>query len=235
MFADDLPFDILDIKNDIRKLKGRKLELISERKEIQNEIEVYETKRNALRQELNILGPLEELQFDNGESMAECMVTDPASDKRHAEMDRKLELQILNSDIRAALVSLEADAIRCELNTSQLQIAVTASSHQFDANSLSFLLKSRDEIENDISTGILSHQKLKQTFSRDVESRRREKSHLSADIGRLHEEIGAVMDEMDIVRDTIGKSVREANTTQARIDMLTKMEHDLNEQIQQLF
>lgn len=235
MFADDLPYDILDIKNDIRKLKGRKLELISERKEIQNEIDVCETKRNALRQELNILGPLEDLQFDNGEILADTVGTDPATDQRHAEMDRKLELQILNSDIRAALVSLEADAIRCELHTSQLESAANASSHHFDTSSLSFLLKSRDEIENDISNGILSHQKLKQSFSRDVELRRREKSQLSADIGRLSEELSAVVDEIDVVRDTVAKAVRAADSTQARIDMLTKMENEMRGLIEQFW
>lgn len=230
-----LPYDILDLKDEIKKLRIRKTELISERSIIQNEITVFDNLRNTLQQEQNILSPLDELRFVGDDDANVNVSSDPNTDRRHAETDRKLELQILNSEIRAALGSLEAEAIRCELQTHKLQVSAESSSYNFskdNKNNLTFLLKSREEIEKDIINGMTARQQLSQALSREVEARRQEKTALSADIGRIREEISLVMDEQDILKETTNKSMREVTTIQTRLNMLTKCERELLEQIQ---
>ena len=230
-----LPYDILDLKDEIKKLKIRKTELINERLTIQKEITVYDNHRNTLQQEQNILTPLDELRFVGDDDANINVSSDPNTDKRHAETDRKLELQILNCEIRAALNSLETEAIRCELQTHKLQVSAEASSYNFskdNKNNLTFLLKSKEEIENDITNGITARQQLSQALSREVEARRQEKTALSADIGRIREEISLVLDEQDILKETTDKSMREVNAIQTRINLLTKCERELLDQIQ---
>jgi hypothetical protein len=241
----DLPYDILDIRDEIKKLKLRKLQLIADRKGIQEEIDSYDVKRNALRQELNVLEPLDELRFAEQDDTGggDPSGGDPASsdaaatEKRHAEMDRKLELQILNAEIRTTLTALEQEAIRCELQTHTLQQAAEASmAHGMNdsAGQFNFLLKGRDDLENDIAMGYDARQKLQQTLSREVETRRREKAALSAEIGRLREEVSAVLDEHDVLKETTSKLVRDTNAVQARIDLLTRSERDLMQQLAEL-
>ena len=244
----DLPYDVLDIRDEIKKLKLRKLQLIADRKGIQEEIDSYDARRVALRQELNVLEPLDELRFaeqdDTGGGGGGGGVGDPdpassdaVTDKRHAEVDRKLELQIINAEIRTTLTALEQEAIRCELQTHTLQQAVDASmAHGLNDNagSFSFLLKSRDDLENDIVAGYEARQKLQQTLNREVETRRREKAALSAEIGRLREEVSAVLDEHDVLKETTSKLARDTNAVQARIDLLTRSEHDLMQQIAEM-
>ena len=230
-----LPYDILDLKDEIKKLKIRKTELIQERTTIQNEITVFDNLRNTLQQEQNILSPLDELRFVGDDDANVNVSSDPNTDKRHAEMDRKLELQILNQEIRGALSSLEAEAIRCELQTHKLQVSAESSSYNFSKdskNNLAFLLKSKEEIEQDITNGINARQQLTQALNREVEARRQEKTALSADIGRIREEISLILDEQDIVKETTNKSLREVSTLQTRINMLTKCEQELLDQIQ---
>lgn len=230
-----LPYDILDLKDEIKKLKIRRTELIQERTTIQNEITVFDALRTTLQQESNILSPLDELRFVGDDDTNTNGSADPNTDKRHAEMDRKLELQILNSDIRAALAGLEAEAIRCELQTHKLQVSAEASSYNFskdNINNLTFLLKSKEEIENDITNGITAREQLSQALSREVEARRQEKTALSADIGRIREEISLILDEQDILKETTNKSLREVTTLQSRINVLTKCENELLDQIQ---
>ena len=230
-----LPYDILDLKDEIKKLKIRKTELINERTTIQNEITVFDNLRTTLQQEQNILSPLDELRFVGDDDANANVSSDPNTDKRHAETDRKLELQILNGEIRAALSSLEAEAIRCELQTHKLQMSAESSSYNFskdNKNNLTFLLKSKEEIENDIVNGINARQQLTQALNREVEARRQEKTALSADIGRIREEISLILDEQDILKETINKAQKDVNVVQTRINMLTKCERELLDQIQ---
>ena len=98
-------------------------------------------------------------------------------------MNRKLELQILNSEIRAALPGLEKAAARSEINVHMKEKAAKSCGIEFDKIP-SLFVKSSAELEIDIERGIKEKARLKEILNNDVENLRKEKRMLTNEIGK---------------------------------------------------
>ena len=106
----------------------------------------------------------------------------PIADKVHFDMDRKLELQILNSEIRGALHGLERIAVQLELGVHKEERIVERSVTKL-LNIPAVFEKSTADFSYDIEDGIEAKMKLKNIMSLEVENKRKEKKMLTTAIG----------------------------------------------------
>lgn len=110
---------------------------------------------------------------------------DPIDDKIFFEMNKKLELQILNNEIRLALPGLEREAVRTEMNVHGVEkISENSVSKLKDIPPL--FLFCVEEIEERIKEGNEGKIRLKMILQDEVENMRREKRRLTDEIGKLN-------------------------------------------------
>ena len=99
-------------------------------------------------------------------------------------MNKKLELQILNNEIRLALPGLEREAVRTEMNVHGVEkISENSVSKLKDIPPL--FLFCVEEIEERIKEGNEGKIRLKMILQDEVENMRREKRRLTDEIGKL--------------------------------------------------
>ena len=98
-------------------------------------------------------------------------------------MNRKLEFQILNAEIKAALPGLEKAAIQAEINIHAGEKAVTSKGTIHIQKIPSLFYKSSQELELEIDDGMKAKMRLKDILNGDVENLRKEKRTLTNEIG----------------------------------------------------
>ena len=108
--------DDVVLRDQIRALKAQQLSIKEEKMKHEKSIQSSEMKCNALKMEANILMALDEVRFQEIEdSVASHSIhEDGLFNRQFIERNLKLELQILNAELRQALPKLEREAIRAE-------------------------------------------------------------------------------------------------------------------------
>ena len=106
-------------------------------------------------------------------------------EKLFNEMNRKLEFQILNAEIKAALPGLEKLATQAEINIHTGEKAADLKGIIDIQKIPSLFYKSSQELELDIEDGIKAKMRLKDILNGDVENLRKEKRMLTNEIGEL--------------------------------------------------
>ena len=106
-------YDIPELKEQIRKLKARRLELNAEKSQLELDLQELDKKALTLRSEINVLGAFDDAKYEDN-SDGNKNEEDVALDKKFYEANRKLEISILNVEIRNALPNLEKEALACE-------------------------------------------------------------------------------------------------------------------------
>eukprot|EP01041_Mallomonas_annulata_P010771 gene10771-22496_t len=104
-------YDTIELRDQIRKLKIHRGDLISESKLLEQEISTLEDRCSSLRSELNVLYPVDQVRVH--EVPPEVDNVD-ISDKKFFEANMKLEIKIITADIRSSLPALEAEALMWE-------------------------------------------------------------------------------------------------------------------------
>jgi hypothetical protein len=148
----------------------------------------------------------------------------------HFDMDRKLELQILNSEIRGALQGLERTAIQLELGVHKEERIVERSVTKL-LNIPEIFEKTIADFSNDIEDGIDAKLKLKNLMSLEVENKRKEKKMLTTAIGKLREQIEDIREIKEMQKRNREKANLNLKNELNRIEILKKEEHKLNELI----
>lgn len=101
--------DIIAIKDEIKRYKARSIELEKENRRISAELSDVGARNAALKTEFGILACMEEIRFhDNVLDAAEA--GEIVFDKKFREANMKLEIQILNDEIRQVIPKLEQEA-----------------------------------------------------------------------------------------------------------------------------
>jgi hypothetical protein len=145
-------------------------------------------------------------------------------------MDRKLELQILNSEIRGALQGLERAAIQLELGVHKEERIVERSVTKL-LNIPEIFEKTTADFSNDIEDGIDAKMKLKNIMSLEVENKRKEKKMLTTAIGKLREQIEDIREMKEMQKRNREKANLNLKNELNRIEILKKEENKLNELI----
>jgi len=114
------PYDLEDVKTQIRQLRATKLQQQQERDLLENETSTLQAKLESIKQQLNIETVTDELRFVGSDVFNDPINDDTHPDDDHIDVKRfkmlneKLEKQILNQEIRQNLAKLESMALHSE-------------------------------------------------------------------------------------------------------------------------
>lgn len=139
MSLENVVYDSLELKSMIKKLKMNKNELLSEQQSLQKELNILSSEYLIKKQNVISLEIDDEIKlFESDDTIT--------LDKKFYDLEKKLELQILNPEIKLLLPKLEQDAIYWEQqmyeiekqtkkaidNVSQLPIHLTKSTKELE-------------------------------------------------------------------------------------------------------
>ena len=111
--------DVIAIRDEIKRYRARSSELEKENKRISAELQDTCRRNTSMKTEFNILTCMEEIRFhDNMLDAVEA--GDIVYDKKFREANMKLEIQILNDEIRNVIPKLEQEAAANEGATKRL-------------------------------------------------------------------------------------------------------------------
>jgi hypothetical protein len=107
--------DDVVLRDQIKALRAQQLSMREEKIRVEKSIQASELKCNALKMEANILAALDEVRFQEVEEpVSSHSALDDGFTRQFIERNLKLDLQILNAELRQALPRLEKEAIRAE-------------------------------------------------------------------------------------------------------------------------
>ena len=146
--------DVLAVKDEIRKYKARLQEVERDNKALSAELTSLTERNSIIQTQQRILTCMEEIRFHEDSSEIEVF------DKKFREANAKLEISILNEEIRAALPKLEAEAAKHEqqiklysrkLKDQDAEMALIPEQYLVDSQRISaqvaVLKKKRDDLQ----------------------------------------------------------------------------------------
>lgn len=190
--ADTAVYDAADLKEKIRRLRATRAELEQDRKTMEEESLRYENMLTSLRQELNIIGNIDTLQCHASDEFTEEF--NPEAMKKFKIMNDKLEMKILNQEIRTALPQLERDAKSWEVKSKGKLKSITKN----EKNQMLFpsmMLNSQAEIEEQIGMVLDEKYKVKSLVTHDLAVKKKEKAELCTEIANLRRRLSVLTEE----------------------------------------
>lgn len=152
----------------------------------------YENMLASLRQELNIIGNIDTLQCHASDEFTEEF--NPEAMKKFKIMNDKLEMKILNQEIRTALPQLERDAKSWEVKSKGKLKSITKN----EKNQMLFpsmMLNSQAEIEEQIGMVLDEKYKVKSLVTHDLAVKKKEKAELCTEIANLRRRLSVLTEE----------------------------------------
>ena len=208
---------VIDLRAEPQKLYG-------EGKSLDADIKDYESTSSSLKQQYNIIGAAadisgwdDQLNFDADGDPKD--VTIPEADKKWLEANRKLEVKILNDEIRSVLGRLEKEALTYESNIFAIEkAALQAEEKQKLLPAL--LNKSSSELEEEMGLIIEKRLKVKTMMKRESESAQKEKLALLNRVSLLREQLCSLVDERESLKASCFGLSTTLATEQSRIEYL---------------
>jgi hypothetical protein len=220
------PYDFIRLRDEVQLLRKKRSQLIAEQGNLRREILQNEEFMNANRQQLNILQPIDEIRQHGGDLDNIGVSPETSDDLSLISKDRKLEIEILNTEIRAALVQLESEALSWELKAHKIFKSLNSkvkSTAGFLSNA-SFITKSAEEIEDNITFGIGARLKLNLLLARELDAKKAEKRDISNEIARVRTELSAAMEEISGKSSMAADIHSNVKVEDARIEILREQE-----------
>lgn len=226
-------YDAEELRKLIKDAKIQVIALEKDQEALENENAQYEEQCARLQQEFNILSALAEAQtldaLEGGGGGSGKDEGDAQQQKKWAEMERKLEVQILNQEIRAVLPKLDADALRAELSIHGLEKKAAVATQGQDtttAVATSMFQKSLDELEDDMGRTVEERVKLRAKMALDADAKRKEKTALVGKITMLRDQLYSLIEERESLREAAKNTSLGLHGEEARIQgLLDKHEH----------
>ena len=189
-------YDAHDLKDQIRKLKGIRVQLESEKAALEEEAAKGEIKLTALKQEYNLLAPTDEIRFTGDDSEGGDIAL--IDNKRFKQLNQKLDMQILITEIRAALPQLEAEVAKWESKVKGTTKTATRSEKE-EQKYPPLLLKTADEIDDIIGSKFDEQFQLKAQITSDLNNLKQIKQRLSNEIAHARRSLSALYDEKELI------------------------------------
>lgn len=224
MHNENLPiYDKLDIKNEIKKYKQQLLLLQSENQSLTSQIQILTEEATKLRSEKNSIEHNEQLMLAPSDDI-NCFV----NHDKFTEWNAKLELKILNIDIKSRLKELETQAQTVE------KLAWGSSKNAKLSQSViisDFLLSSRDEMRQEIDNVETSLAHLQQVIRDDLQTSEIEKSSISREVSKLRRQLNDKKAEKDDYDENLRKYRQKFLEEEAKVDWLIRKQESLKHSI----
>jgi septal ring factor EnvC (AmiA/AmiB activator) len=190
--AENGVYDVADLKEKIRRLRATRTALEDERRQLEADSAQLESQLASLRQELNIIGKVDKLQCAATDEFTE--ETNPESMKKFRIMNDKLEMKILNQEIRLALPQLEKEVKAWEAK-SKGKMKSTLRNEKVQLQFPSMVLKSAEEIEEQIGQVLEERYRVKALVTNDIAARKKEKVEICTEIANLRRRLSVLSEE----------------------------------------
>lgn len=220
-------FDSIELKSEIRKLRARKIDLEQERKELESAIADGEERLINLRKQSNIALVSREIEWQSDCPDSEI---DSETDKRLQEMNLKLELQILNAELKKVLPSLEARALKCESQVHQIEKKSQKASEKVAKIPTTFL-KTKGEIEQELEKVHNECAELRSMMNLEVEAKKLEKISICSTIKTLRKSAREADDETNNLYMQSVMAKLRLDAEESRIEFLIKEQEQLRSSI----
>lgn len=240
--------DLHDVKSEIKRMKGKKSQLDVDKRYLEEEIEKASAKMVGLKKELSVLKPMDEVRLFQDEGVNEGVGntlfnvdgsittgSKQAKDIRNFQlmcntMNAKLELQILNEEIRACLPKLEKEANMWEAQSQSTKKSASKSSKSHDKCESS-LIKSAEETEQLIGEQLDIRFQLKAQIAKEVEMKKHLKNQITQEVATLRRSISKLLDTKDSITSSHGTYEAELMCEEARLKLLAQEHHQLRTEL----
>ena len=221
-------FDTIDLKNQIKAAKAQLIILDLENQKLQQKLTIETSKSEDLRSEYNNIQHNEALIYIDNDIIAGQQEVFPENDK-FTEQHTKLELQILNDNIKQNLIKLESTAKKLEKEAHITDKTI----HKLNQNSftMNFMLKSINELEKEIK----QYKTMKDELTHQINEKNSillcEKSKNNRKISKLRSEIEDLINQNEIYRNNTEKYKINYLSKQYLIDYLLLLHNNLRTNI----
>ena len=198
---DEPHHDVEALRKLVADLKAESQQLSNEMSALEVERKEFEASTSALKQEFNIIGVTADISgWDDTLDTSDGVPSDvDGEDKKWFEENRKLEVKILNEEMRGVLQKLEKDALTYESNIFAIEKkALLAQERQKLLPSL--LNKSSSELEEEMGIIIEKRLKVKATMKLQADAAAKEKSRLLNSVSRARERLCSLVDEREALK-----------------------------------
>jgi len=249
--ADKKIYDVEALKEQLIALRLQRMDVRKQRALIQKDVEELEEAIKPLKQQYNIFTQLNELRFavdedqsgggnDDGgdckeeDAVATGAVSGPAklADSRFKLLDRKLEVQMLNQDIKSVLGTLEKTALELEALIYPLEKEAKSAQESL-GNIPEILCSTAEEIDAKIGDCVEARLLAKSAAQQDAVEAERKKMSMASDILRARETLSMLMDERECMKQAGERVSRAFLSEQATIRKLTEQSNELRERVGQ--
>lgn len=238
-------FDLHDVKDEIKKWKLKKSQLDEDKHFLNEEIEKANAKLSGLRHELNILKPIDEVRLfqDEGSGVGNTLFdidtrnggSRNAKDIRNFQlncntMNAKLEMQIINEEIRAVLPKLEAEVALWENSAKDSKKSASKSGKSHD-QLVSNLIKPVAEIEQLIGEQLDVRFQLKAQIAKDLEMKKHAKNQVVQEVAGLRRSISQLLDAKESLTNSAPEYLAELLCEEERVLLLTQEHHHFRSEL----
>lgn len=189
-------YDAEDLKERIRSLRSARSQIDTERKQLEDELIFYERKFASLKKELNIIECTDDLRGTADDFVSEELNSE--LQKKFKLLNDKLDMKILNQEIRVALPYLEKVANSHESNAKGKQKI----SNKYEKDQKAFpsvILQPSSEVEEQVGLILEDHFKVKANISKDFSEKKKEKIAKCSDIASLRRQLATLSDEREML------------------------------------
>ena len=145
-------YDPKVLKDELKRLKEKKAEILNRNASIDNELKDLDLALSNYRREINVLSTISNAKNEESilkDTSEKESVDGSISDKKFFELDLKLEMSILNAEIKKVLDPLEKEAATLEDEATILEKMVKEGEIEHKKFPKSFLM-SADELREEI-------------------------------------------------------------------------------------
>ena len=141
-------YDIADLKDKIRRFREERIQIDQDRTVLEEEIKLQEIKWNQIKQELNIIANTDDIRgnIPDDDSKEEY---NPEMMKAFRIFNDKLDMKVLNEEIRTILPILEKEASELEYKATG-KLKSTNKNDKAHKQFPSMILRSQQEIQEQI-------------------------------------------------------------------------------------
>ncbi len=219
-------FDLIDLKDLLIKLSLKEEQVIQEKEKYVTSLAQYEETFVDLKKKYSVYTAKKQLSsakdvlgddFCDYYEEGDKIVSNTLSDRKFALLNKKLEVQILISEIKNALPSLESivegiDSKNRQIFNDNDQVTQSSSDDIF--------CKNIEELDQSIGDAIEKKLFLKGKCSNDRENSTFQKNKLSKDISIARQHVDLHLDELETIKDINHKINRTIMSEEAKIKTL---------------
>lgn len=221
--------DDVVLKEQIRELKVKQQIIKEEKMKLEKSIYESDLKCNALKMEANILAALDEVRFqDIDEPVASQSVHDDVTFSRQfLEKNLKLELEILNAELRQSLPKLEKEAIRAEDKANKSNEDLQICKKEIEK----LPIISAQELEEKEEELMRTKQLLCEKIDKVTKEAIKERSSKQRTVIQLRKKVSDIDDEISFEKDRAYRLKKLLLDEQGRVEYLRNEHKRLREQL----